>query len=286
MILIGFLALIIVAVLSQIVLFKGTNFLGIIEQKYRNGIATGLSSTEELKNKIVETNANIIKGATITSTGQVEVIGNTGTHLFYLENGCVKSELVKYGFRISRIGRFLAWLKIVPKMKMANEINTIFENISEIKDSSVDNEKIINSVSSKSKLTNILAIISIVLIIFSVASMPKSNTELSNSDVYVETIQATNLEDSEYTYEEIFNDFFVNPTWKHFTSEDGQEVVEFTGECTYDESEVKVTIQYLITTETETILEWELTYFDINGESQDLSIFDGMVKTAIESYQQ
>ncbi len=286
MILIGFLALIIVAVLSQIVLFKGTNFVGIIEQKYRNGIATELSSAEELKNKIVETNANIIKGATINSRGQVEVIGNTGTHLFYLEDGCVKSELVKYGFRISRIGRFLAWLKIVPKMKMANEINTIFENISGTKDSSIDNEKIINSVSSKSKLTNILAIISIVLIIFSVASMPKSNTELSNSDVYVETIQATNLEDSEYTYEEIFNDFFANPTWKHFTSEDGQEIVEFTGECTYDENEVKVTIQYLITNETETTLEWELAYFDIDGESQDLSMFDGMVKTAIESYQQ
>lgn len=286
MILIGFLALIIVAVLSQIVLFKGTNFLGIIEQKYRNGIATELSSAEELKNKIVETNANIIKGATTNSTGQVEVIGNTGTHLFYLEDGCVKSELVKYGFRISRIGRFLAWLKIVPKMKMANEINTIFENISGTKDSSVDNEKIINSVSSKSKLTNILAIISIVLIISSVASMPKSNTELSNSDVYVETIQATNLEDSEYTYKEIFNDFFANPTWKHFTSEDGQEIVEFTGECTYDESEVKVTIQYLITNETETTLEWELAYFDIDGKSQDLSMFDGMVKTAIESYQQ
>lgn len=286
MILIGLLALIIVAVLSQIVLFKGTNFLGIIEQKYRNGIATELSSAEELKNKIVETNANIIKGATINSTGQVEVIGKTGTHLFYLENGCIKSELVKYGFRISRIGRFLGWLKIVPKMKMANEINTIFENISGTKDSSVDNEKIINSVSGKSKLTNILAIISIVLIIFSVASMPKNNTELSNSNVYVETIQATNLEDSEYTYKEIFNDFFANPTWKHFTSEDGQEIVEFTGECTYDESEVKVTIQYLITNETETTLEWELAYFDIDGESQDLSMFDGMVKTAIESYQQ
>ena len=116
--------------------------------------------------------------------------------------------------------------------------------------------------------------------------MPKCNTELSNSDVYVETIQATNLEDSEYTYEEIFNDFFANPTWKHFTSKDGQGIVEFTGECTYDEREVKVTIQYLITNETETTLEWELAYFDIDGELQDLSMFEGLVKTAIESYQQ
>ena len=84
MMLIGFLALIIVAILSQIVLFKGINFLGIIENKYRDGITTDLSSVEELKDKIVDTSANMIKGATINSTGQVEVIGNTGTHLFYL----------------------------------------------------------------------------------------------------------------------------------------------------------------------------------------------------------
>ncbi len=286
MILIGFLALIIVAVLSQIVLFKGTNFLGKIENKYRDGIAVELSSAEELKNKIIETSSNVIKGATINTTEQVEVVGNTGTHLFYLENGCVKCELVKYGFRITRIGRFLAWLKIVPKMKMANEIDIIFENLSGNKTNEAENEKIIKSVSGKTTLTSLLAIISVVLIIFSVTSMQKDDIISVNSDVYVETIQATNLEDSEYTYEEIFNDFFANPTWEHFTSEDGKDVVEFTGECTYDESEVKVTIQYLITNETETTLEWELVYFDIDGESQELSMFDGMVKAAIESYQQ
>ena len=53
MLLLGFLALIIVAIISEIVAFKGVNFLGKIEEKYRDGIATELSSAEELKNKII-----------------------------------------------------------------------------------------------------------------------------------------------------------------------------------------------------------------------------------------
>lgn len=285
MILVGFLALIIVAVLSQIVLIKGTNFLGIIAEKYKDGIAIDLSSAEELKNKIIETSSDIIKGASVNSSGQVEVIGKTGTHLFYLENGNMKSQLIKYGFRISRIGRFLAWLKIVSKMKMANEINTIFENLIGNKATNTDNEEIIKSVSSKSKLTNILAVISIILIIFSVTSLPGNKATTVNTDVYEQTIQESILDDSSYTYKEVFNGFFANPIWEHFTGDENQEIVEFTGECSYQEKDVKVTVQYLITNETEASVEYELIYFDIDGEPQDLTTFEEMISAAIESYQ-
>ncbi|MBE7012646.1 MAG: hypothetical protein E7416_01005 [Ruminococcaceae bacterium] len=285
MILIGLLALIISAVLSHIVLFKGTKFLDLIGNKYRDGIPTELSSPEELKNKIVETCSDLIKGTIVNSSGQVEVTGNTGTHLFYLENGRVKCELVKYDIRLSRVGRLLAWMKIVPKMKMANEFDAIFKNISGSADTDSDNEKIINSVSGKTKLTNIFAILSIILIVCSVSSLPENNTESDSYDVYVETIQATKLNDSEHTHKEIFNDFFSNPTWKHFTGEDGKETVEFTGECLYQENDVKVKVQYLITNETESTLEWQLNYFDINGEPQDLNTFDGMIAAAISNYQ-
>ena len=286
MILVGFLALIIVAVLSQIVLIRGTNFLGIIAEKYKDGITINLSSAEELKNKIIETSSDIIKGASVNASGQVEVIGKTGTHLFYLENGTVKSQLIKYGFRLSRIGRFVAWLKIVSKMKMANEINTIFERLTDNKATDMNNEEIIKSVSSKSKLTNILAVISIILIIFSVTSLPENNATTVNSDtdIYVQTIQESILDDSGYTYKEVFNDFFANPTWKHFTGDENQEIVEFTGECSYQEKDVKITVQYLITNETETTVEYELIYFDIDGEPQDLTTFEGMISAAIESY--
>ncbi len=261
MMLIGFLALIIVAILSQIVLFKGINFLGIIENKYRDGITTDLSSVEEVKDKIVETSANMIKGATINSTGQVEVIGNTGTHLFYLENGCIKCELVKYGFRISRMGRFLGWLKIVPKMRMANEINTIFENISGNIGTSADNKKIIKSVSGKTALTNILAIVSIVLIISSVISVKSG---------YVDIVKNSVAEGYGITYGEAFDDFFKDGIWESFNSDDGRKIAEFKGTFSLDEEDATAHMQYTVNDKHNT---FELSYFTINGEIQDMETY-------------
>ncbi len=57
-------------------------------------------------------------------------------------------------------------------MKMANEMKTIFENISGNSSTSTDSEKIIKSVSGKATLTKILTIVSIILII---SSVPQNN---------------------------------------------------------------------------------------------------------------
>lgn len=35
------------------------------------------------------------------------------------------------------------------------------------------------------------------------------------------------------TYGQAFEEFFSNPTWKYFEGEGGEDVVEFTGGCTY-----------------------------------------------------
>lgn len=98
-------------------------------------------------------------------------------------------------------------------------------------------------------------------------------------------MQTANLADSGYTYQEVFDSFFTNPHWEYFTSEEGYDVVEFTGGCIYEENDVKIKAQYIITNETETTLEWELGYYDIDGVEQDLTTFDGMIYAAIESYE-
>ncbi len=286
MILVAVLLLVITVVIGEIALFKAVNFIGLIHEKYGNGLATELSSTEELKNKILETNSNIIKDAKVNSSDKVAVFGKYGTYLFYLENGFVKSNLDKFRFRVGPISRIIGWFKILSKVKIANEINTIFDNISGNAGASADNENSIKTITKKINFANILIVVTILAFIFSVTSAPNNNSELSSNNVYVATIQATNLEDSEYTYKEVLNDFFSNPTWKHFTSEDGNDVVEFTGGCTYGEDNVKVTVQYLITNETDSTLEWKVNYFDIDGEPQDETIFNEMITTAIESYQQ
>lgn len=261
MFLLGFLALIIVAIISEIVAFKGVNFLGKIEEKYRDGIATELSSAEELKNKIIETSSCIIKGATVNSLGKVEVIGNTGIHLFYLENNSVKCELIKYSLRVSPIGRFIAWLRIVPKMKAANEINVIFENLSGNKTDGANNEKTIKSVSTKSILTNILALISIALIIYSAVSAKNG---------YVDIVKNSVAEGYGSTYGEAFDNYFKDAIWEGFNSDNGKKIVEFKGAFLLDEEDATVHMQYTVNDNHNT---FELSYFTINGEIQDMETY-------------
>ena len=65
------------------------------------------------------------------------------------------------------------------------------------------------------------------------------------------------------TVEEAFNDFFVDPEWKTFISEDGERIVEFNGECTYGDEAANCCIQFTVD---EDEGEFEITYIDIDGE--------------------
>lgn len=48
------------------------------------------------------------------------------------------------------------------------------------------------------------------------------------------------------TYGNVFEQFFGTPRWKYFKSEDGQDVVEFTGDCMYADAQVKARIQFIV----------------------------------------
>ncbi|MDM5461103.1 hypothetical protein [Bacillus cereus] len=54
------------------------------------------------------------------------------------------------------------------------------------------------------------------------------------------------------TIEEAFHKFFKNPKWKYFVSEDHEDLVEFTGDCVYQEQEVKAKIQFVLNKEDQT----------------------------------
>ena len=107
---------------------------------------------------------------------------------------------------------------------------------------------------------------------------------VQSTDPYVVTIQNANMNGTEYTYKEVFDNFFAYPTWKHFTSDDGQEVVEFTGECTYDNQQVKALVQFLITSETDDYIEWEATYLSFNNVSQPMIMLSALFEKAIIEY--
>lgn len=48
------------------------------------------------------------------------------------------------------------------------------------------------------------------------------------------------------TYGKSFDKFFGSPTWKYFKSDDGKDVVEFTGDCKYENVKVKSKLQFIL----------------------------------------
>ena len=103
-----------------------------------------------------------------------------------------------------------------------------------------------------------------------------------SDDSYVKTIKSAKMLGYNFTYEKAFSNFFAHPKWKHFTSDDGVEVVEFTGDCTYDDQEVRALIQFQITDESNGYISWEATYLSLNNVSQPLLMLDGLFEKITE----
>lgn len=81
------------------------------------------------------------------------------------------------------------------------------------------------------------------------------------------------------TYEDAFTSFFGTPRWKYFESEDGQDVVEFTGDCTYQDVPVKARIQFVVDEENGT---FEASYLAFNEVPQDALTLAAVIAKAFE----
>ena len=68
------------------------------------------------------------------------------------------------------------------------------------------------------------------------------------------------------TYEKAFLSFFTAPRWKYFKSEEGQDIVEFAGDCMYQDTAVKARIQFTVDEENGT---FEASYLAFNEIPQD-----------------
>lgn len=95
------------------------------------------------------------------------------------------------------------------------------------------------------------------------------------------------------SYGDAFDAFFSYPTWKYFKGtkegpdEDGDgkpdykeeeaDIVEFTGHCTYLDSEVKALIQFTLSKENDT---FEATYLSFNDVSQNMLMLYGILEAA------
>lgn len=65
------------------------------------------------------------------------------------------------------------------------------------------------------------------------------------------------------TYGKSFDKFFGSPTWKYFNSDDKEDVVEFTGKCTYQDVEVKASLQFILNVKAGTFEAGALSFNDV-----------------------
>jgi hypothetical protein len=81
------------------------------------------------------------------------------------------------------------------------------------------------------------------------------------------------------TYGEAFDSFFKNPKWKYFEGENGEDVVEFTGKCTYHDTEVEALIQFLLNEDDNTV---EVGAFSLNDVPQTELMTYGLITAVFE----
>ncbi|PEV02023.1 hypothetical protein CN417_28960 [Bacillus thuringiensis] len=89
---------------------------------------------------------------------------------------------------------------------------------------------------------------------------------------YVQKIKSSKLPNYDsMAIEEAFHKFFKNPKWKYFASKDNEEIVEFTGNRSYREQEVKAKVQFVINKDDNTFKLKALAFNDIPQNELELA---------------
>ena len=103
--------------------------------------------------------------------------------------------------------------------------------------------------------------------------------ELDNK--YISTVQEASF--NAYPNEEIglaFKKFFREPEWTYFVSDEGMDIVEFTGKCKYDGVEVDVLMQFTVDEDGT----FEVTYLSYNEVSQNLLELASLIGAIFNDY--
>lgn len=127
----------------------------------------------------------------------------------------------------------------------------------------------------------------VVGVIALVGSGEDSNGDLQGSkyDSNIEMVKSGSPElIPNITYEEAYDNFFGNPQWRGFTADTGEQVVEFTGECTYYDETAEVYIQFVM--EGTTSFSMYYAHMNVGGEtiSLDEQTFIELLYTPFATY--
>lgn len=108
----------------------------------------------------------------------------------------------------------------------------------------------------------------------------EDSTQKKDEDYYVQLIKtATPTDYLDKTYGEAFDDFFNNPHWA-YVEMDGEQIIDFTGQCTYDGEDVNCEIMFKLDMQEGT---FEVKYYEFDGNEQDLNDWPSILNTIFTS---
>lgn len=106
--------------------------------------------------------------------------------------------------------------------------------------------------------------------------------DIAGYDAYIETIKSMNIPGYSCTFGRAFSNFFSDPQWEHYTSRQGNEIIQFTGGCTYDGQYVTAMIQFTVTDEYGDYIEADVTHMTLDGITQGELMTAALIATVAE----
>ena len=124
---------------------------------------------------------------------------------------------------------------------------------------------------NKKKLIFIVVIISLMSVLFAGCG----------DDKYVQTVKNGSLDIAKgVPIGKAFDQFFSNEKWESFVSENNERIVEFNGECRWNNNPATCCVQFRILNDSR----FEVSYLDINGVSMNWWDSSGILNKVFQQY--
>lgn len=124
---------------------------------------------------------------------------------------------------------------------------------------------------NKKKLIFIAVIISLMSVLFAGCG----------DDKYVQTVKNGSLDMAKgVPIGKAFDQFFSNEKWESFVSENNERIVEFNGECRWNNNPATCCVQFRILNDSR----FEVSYLDINGVSMNWWDSSGILNKVFQQY--
>ena len=102
----------------------------------------------------------------------------------------------------------------------------------------------------------------------------------SESSKYIDQVKNGTLNSHQsVTVGKAFEDFFSDTDWEYFTSENNQNIVEFTGTYNINNKKYKTLIQFAVNNNS---TEFEMKYLEVNGKPQNLLSWNSLLSNIYE----